>query len=159
MNEDHTLVKPFIDAAVDTLGTMAMLDLECNTVGFVDRFEETLDYTATMGLCGEHEGLLVVSIGEPLLRKVVAAMLGEDEGDIDADLADGAGELANVIGGAAKGTLGATGYDFDLSIPAVIGGAKNMVTPQTATRGVRIECSCKGLPFVLGLWAEGLTEE
>ena len=62
MNEDHTLVKPFIDAAVDTLGTMAMLDLECNTVGFVDRFEETLDYTATMGLCGEHEGLQVSDV-------------------------------------------------------------------------------------------------
>ncbi len=156
MNKDHTIVKPFIDAGIETLSTMAMLDLECVTVSEVDNFEDTLDYTSTMGLCGENEGLLVVSVGQDLLRKIVASMLGEEEGNVDGDLVDGAGELANMIGGAAKGTLANTGYNFELSIPAVIAGAKNVVTPQTQSNGVRIECACNGMPFVIGLWSEGL---
>ncbi|MDP6977121.1 MAG: chemotaxis protein CheX [Myxococcota bacterium] len=159
MTKDHPIVKPFIDAGIETLGTMAMLGLEFCAATAVENFEDTLDYTSTMGLCGENEGLLVVSVGKPLLRTVVAAMLGDEEENVDDDLVDGAGELANMIAGAAKGALGDAGYHFELSIPAVIMGAKNVVSPQTAMKGVRIECACNGLPFVIGLWTGGLNDE
>lgn len=159
MDKKHPLIKPFIDAAVDTLSTMAMLDLEFQRLVAVENLEGTLDYTATMGLCGENEGLLVVSLDEPLLCRVVAAMLGEDEKNVAEDLIDGAGELANMIGGAAKGSLSDAGYHFDLSIPAVFAGSKGVVTPQTAKVGVRIECACAGLPFVVALWTEGLARQ
>lgn len=156
MTLDHPIVKAFSNAAVETLNTMAMLELECAGTRQVKAFEMTLDYTATMGLCGENEGLLVVSVGKSLLRSVVAAMLGEDESEVDNDLVDGIGELANMIGGAAKGTLASADYHFELSIPAVITGEKNVVTPQTTSEGVRIDCICSGEPLVIGVWSEGL---
>ncbi len=159
MNQDHPILKPFIEGAIETLGTMAMLELKFCSATTVQSFEDTLDYTSTMGLCGENEGLLVVSVGKPLLCTVVAAMLGEEEENVDGDLVDGAGELANMISGAAKGVLGEAGYHFELSIPAVIMGAKNVVSPQTAMKGVRIECECSGQPFVIGLWTGGLSDD
>ncbi len=156
MTLDHPIIKAFGDAAVQTLTTMAMLELECASATPVDSFEDTLDFTATLGLCGDNEGLLVVSVGTSLLTSVVAAMLGEDESEVAGDLVDGAGELANMIGGAAKGVLGAADYHFDVSIPAVITGEKNVVAAQTANKGVRIDCVCDGKPFVIGLWTQGL---
>ncbi len=157
MTLDNPIIKAFGDGAVQTLNTMAMLELECVSATPVDCFEDTLDFTATLGLCGDNEGLLVVSVGKSLLTSVVAAMLGEDESEVAGDLVDGAGELANMIGGAAKGVLGAADYHFDVSIPAVIAGDKNVVAAQTANKGVRIDCVCDGKPFVIGLWTQGLS--
>lgn len=159
MTADHPVVKAFTDAAVDTLSTMAMLDLEKGEITRVEAFENTLDYTATMGLCGEREGLLVLSLESETARHIVAAMLGEDESEIDGDLVDGVGELANMIAGTAKTTLGKDDYHFELSIPAVIEGEKNIVTPQTGFKGVRMECSVGEAPFVIAIWMEGLDRE
>ena len=129
MTVDHPIVKAFVDAAVQTLTTMAMLELEPGEVTQVKAFENTLDYTATMGLCGEKEGILVLSLESSLARQIVAAMLGEDESEIDSDLLDGVGELTNMIAGSAKTELGRSSYHFNLSIPAVIEGEKSIVTP------------------------------
>ena len=159
MTVDHPIVKAFVGAAIETLNTMAMLELETGEISQVQALENTLDYTATMGLCGEKEGLLVLSLESSLARQVVAAMLGEDESEIDGDLLDGVGELTNMIAGSAKTELGKAGYHFNLSIPAVIEGEKNVVTPQTASTGLRINLSCGGREFVLGIWTSGLAEE
>lgn len=158
MTVDHPIVKAFLDAAIETLGTMAMLELEIGEVVPVHAIDNTLDFTATMGLCGEKEGLLVLSVEASLARQIVAAMLGEDESEIDSDLLDGVGELSNMIAGAAKTALGKTGYHFNLSIPAVIEGEKNVVTPQSAAIGVRINMTSSGRDFVIGVWTEGISD-
>lgn len=158
MTVDHPIVKAFVDAAVQTLTTMAMLELEPGEVTQVEAFENTLDYTATMGLCGEKEGILVLSLESSLARQIVAAMLGEDESEIDSDLLDGVGELTNMIAGSAKTELGRSSYHFNLSIPAVIEGEKSIVTPQSASSGVRVSMTCGGRQFVIGIWTQGLSD-
>ncbi len=156
MSEVDPILQAFVDAAVETLRTMAMLELEPGEVTSAAAFDDTLDYTTTMGLCGENEGLLVLSLESDLARKIVASMLGEDESEIDGDLLDGVGELANMIAGSAKTVLGQTDYHFDLSIPAVLNGKDTNVTPQTPTDGLRVACTCEGRSFVLGIWIKGI---
>lgn len=156
MSSEDPILKAFADAAVETLKAMAMLDLETGEVSEVRALEDTLDYSATMGLCGENEGLLVMSLESSLARQIVATMLGADESEIDSDLLDGVGELLNMIAGTAKTTLARSGHHFNLSIPAVLEGAKTAVTPQTPLAGLQINCRCSDGEFILAIWTKGL---
>jgi CheY-specific phosphatase CheX len=83
-------------------------------------------------------------------------MLGEDDSEIDSDLLDGVGELVNMIAGTAKTTLGNGDYHFDLSIPAVLEGAKAAVTPQTKLAGLQLNCRCGDRELVLAIWTKGI---
>ncbi len=159
MTEDHPVIGAFVDGARQTLGTMAMMDMEVVGVESVSALGETLDYTATMGLCAHDgsEGLLLVSLCEEVARQVVASMLGADPAEIGDDLLDGVGEIANMVAGAAKTTLSVDDRVFDLSIPAVMSGAKQEVkSGGHGTPGARVDCEVGGKPLIICVWMEGV---
>ncbi len=160
MTEDHPIVLAFIEAAKQTLSTMAMMELEIESVEMVTVLDATLDYTATMGLCGgdEGEGLLLLTLGEDVAAQVISAMLGVDPAEAGDDLVDGVGEIANMIAGAAKTTVVCANIHFDHSIPAVMKGGKSQVVSGGGDAGARVNCSVRGLPLVMCIWMQGIVE-
>lgn len=87
------------------------------------------DVSAIIGLSGEEDGTVVISFPEDVARRAVGRILGQDEmKEVDQDVADGVGELVNVVAGSAKRGLAARGLGrFSFSLPTVILGAKHRV--------------------------------
>jgi len=152
MTPGDAVIDAFLEAARDTLGTMAMLELDVQGVAPVARFDATRELTATMGLGGENEGLLVLSLDAPLARRAVSSMLGVGEEEVEDDLFDGVGELANMIAGAAKTALTGGPHHFELSIPACTSGAGRSLSALAGTTGFRVEGRVAGEPLDVAVW-------
>ena len=50
------------------------------------------------------------------------------------------------------------GYHFDLSLPAVIAGARNEIAPKTGTPGIATHCDVEGQEMIMGIWMDVLDD-
>lgn len=102
--------------------TMVMLDVvdEPPLDGPVLSFHETV--TSMVGLAGSHSGILAIHCPKKLALLVTSNMLGMEVTEVDEDVNDAMGEIANMVGGDVKHIFSPKGADINLSIPTVIYG-------------------------------------
>jgi len=96
---------------------------------------------------------LVLSFPADVARGAVGAVLGADAApELDADVADGIGEIANIVAGAAKPELAALGIDgCDVSLPTVVLGAQHHVFRRRDARCCAVRFRSGVGPFLLQL--------
>ncbi len=84
---------------------------------------------ATVGIAGWLTGTGTVSLSDTLACRVASAFLGADYAEVNFDVLDAVGEMANMIVGQLKTNLEqeASGEGLQLSLPTVVYG-KNFVT-------------------------------
>ena len=82
------------------------------------------DIAAVLGLVGNQvNGAIAICYGKQIYLALIGAILGKKFQEIPTDLEDGAGEILNMIFGAAKAELDAEhGYSFQSAIPTIIRG-------------------------------------
>lgn len=102
--------------------TMVMLDVvdEPPLDEPVQNFHETV--TSMVGLAGSHSGILAIHCPKKLALLVTSNMLGMEVTEVDDDVNDAMGEIANMVGGDVKHIFSPKGADINLSIPTVIYG-------------------------------------
>ena len=103
--------------------TMVMMDVtaESPLTEPVVTFHDTL--TSMVGLAGSHSGILAIHCPKNLALKITSNMLGMEVTEIDDDVNDAMGEIANMVGGDVKHIFSPKGADINLSIPTVIYGS------------------------------------
>lgn len=84
--------------------------------------------TAMVGLAGTYNGLVSVHIPWPLALSFTSSMLGMEVTEIDDDVNDAMGEIANMIAGSFKQHLSKGGSDIHLSTPSVVNGSDYTVS-------------------------------
>ncbi len=94
--------------------------------------EKGFDVSAIIGLSdlsGDVGLSVVMSFPESVARKAVSRILGIDDlPTIDEDVADGVGELVNVLAGVAKKGLGdLINSDWTLTLPTVVLGSQHRI--------------------------------
>jgi chemotaxis protein CheX len=89
-------------------------------LGEINPLQSTI--TGMIGLAGTHKGMLAIHLPEALAKKVTGNFLGMDVDEIDNDVQDAIGELANMLGGSIKAILSENGKDIKLSMPSTICG-------------------------------------
>ncbi len=85
------------------------------------------EIVAFVGLSGSSAGMLGVYSSSTLARHIAGALLGEERPEVDAEVRDAFGEVANIIAGNVATFLGDMGESIQLSLPSVIVG-KSLVT-------------------------------
>jgi chemotaxis protein CheX len=75
-----------------------------------------------IGLAGTHKGVLAIHIPNHVAIAITSSFLGMDVDEINDDVRDAVGELANMLGGNVKTILSQNGRDIDLSLPSTIAG-------------------------------------
>lgn len=75
-----------------------------------------------IGLAGKSKGLLAIHLPDATAIAITTAFLGMDVTEIDDDVRDAIGELANMLGGSVKTALDPQGSDIQLSMPSAIYG-------------------------------------
>ncbi|WP_028585467.1 chemotaxis protein CheX [Desulfogranum mediterraneum] len=78
--------------------------------------------TGMVGLAGTHKGLLAVHLPEAVALAVTGSFLGMEVAEINEDVQDAIGEIANMLGGDLKMILSDKGKDIQLSLPSTISG-------------------------------------
>lgn len=111
-----------IDATREVFSTMVMMDAidDFPLKGPVSRFKCSI--TGIVGFAGTYSGVISIHCPVALALKITSNMLGVDCDEVNEDLNDAVGEIANMLGGSVKQVLSKGGLDVKLSIPTVISG-------------------------------------
>lgn len=106
----------------EIFSSMVMMDIvsEAPIRGEINPLQNTI--TGMIGLAGTHKGMLAIHLPEMLAKKVTGNFLGMAVEEIDNDVQDAIGELANMLGGSIKAILSDNGKDIKLSMPSTICG-------------------------------------
>ncbi|MGL1931461.1 MAG: chemotaxis protein CheX [Desulfotalea sp.] len=116
-------LKNHISAAVEEIfASMVMMDVERSDDHLdVEKLRNTI--TSSVGLTGVRRGLLAIHFPIEVALAITSSFLMMDVTEINEDVEDAIGELANMVGGDFKSFLSEKGGDIDLSIPTTITGA------------------------------------
>ena len=122
---DVQLVHPFIEATIACLTQMADIRPTCLRAFIKEDPLMHGEITGVIGLTGGLTGSCVISFPMDLARFIVARFLREAEASVtEAMIADGIGEVANMVAGGAKSHFAAGGLRFAISTPTLIIGAQ-----------------------------------
>jgi len=123
-------MRPFVEGTVEVFETLLQIRLQETQVETKNASEGTFDVSAVVGFTGAATGSFVLSTPGETARNFVARMLRERAPVSDQDMADGMGELVNIVAGRACQKLGQSGVEgLYLSLPAVIVGRHRVVWP------------------------------
>lgn len=120
---DVRFVNPVLEALVNVLTTMANIQAEagkptlkqdCAAGGVVSGLIKLSSKQAN--------GSVAVSFSEPVALEITRRMLRLEPETVDEMVRDLVGEITNMVAGGAKSTLEGSGYDFDMTLPAIITG-------------------------------------
>lgn len=111
-----------IAATREVFSTMIMMEIadDFPLKEPVSRFKCSI--TGMVGFAGTYSGVISIHCPVNLAMKITSNMLGVDCDEVNEDLNDAIGEIANMVGGSVKQVLSKGGLDVKLSIPTVISG-------------------------------------
>jgi len=84
--------------------------------------------TAMVGFTGFFNGLVSLHVAQSLALRFTSSMIGMEVTEMDADVTDALGEIANMIAGSFKHHLSKEGHEVRLSTPSVVTGEEYVVT-------------------------------
>jgi chemotaxis protein CheX len=113
--------------------------------------ELAVGWSAAVTVSGEWEGMVSVELPAGVAEEVTRRMLGLPEGPEqaeDADVADAVGELVNMIGGNVKSLMPGPSV---LSLPVVAAG--RVARPSDVVEVCRLDASWAGSPLLVSVHA------
>ena len=111
-----------IEATKEIFSSMVMMEISVKEV-MADHGSLQDTITGMIGLAGTHKGVLAVHIPYTVAMAITSSFLMMDVEEMNEDVHDAVGEIANMLGGNVKTILSDNGRDIDLSLPSTISGA------------------------------------
>jgi chemotaxis protein CheX len=148
---EDELASYVIGATKEVFETMVMMTLEDSYPLKEPVTTFHCSVTGMVGLAGTYTGILSIHCPKPLALKVTSNMLGMEVDEVDDDVNDALGEIANMLGGYVKQILSKGGLDINLSIPTVIAGEDYTVNSMSDSDCVIIPFITEGQRFLVGL--------
>lgn len=122
-------INPFISALMNVMQTMAQTELKPGKPKKKTDEQAHGDVSGLVGMVGDQvKGSLSITFDESLALEIMNRMLGEKPNEINAEVTDMVGEIANMICGGAKNELGEKGYEFGMATPVVVAGKDHTIT-------------------------------
>lgn len=143
-----------IESTTEIFSTMVMMDVsvENDNVENSGSLHDTI--TGLIGLTGTHKGVLAVHIPNAVAMAITSSFLGMDISEINEDVEDAVGEIANMLGGNVKTVLTENGRDIDLSLPSTISGSSYTFQPSKDVIRVVVEFGTVNGSFLVELQLE-----
>lgn len=131
MNIKAEFINPFLESTISVLATMAAIQPIAGKPYIKKEATVVGDVSAIVGITGEAEGSLCLTFTQSCILYIVGQMFGEKKTEIDEEVKDAVGELANMISGASRRCLEGLGHHFQGAIPSIISGHNHEVRHMT----------------------------
>ena len=124
---------PFIDATINTLKIQASMDIKSLPLELKTTTQRQVDIIGVISLISRiYEGSISLCFPKQTFIAICNKLFGENHTEINSEIEDAAGELLNMIFGAAKAQLNSKfDYQIPKALPAVISGQKLKLTQST----------------------------
>jgi chemotaxis protein CheX len=148
---EEQLAAYVIEATREVFSTMVMMDPKDDypLKEPVRRFKCSI--TGMVGFAGTYSGVISIHCPVALALQMTSNMLGMECEEVNEDLNDAIGEIANMLGGNVKQVLSKGGLDVKLSIPTVIAGEDYTVNSLSDSDCVVIPFHVDDNKFIVGL--------
>ncbi|MEM8944793.1 MAG: chemotaxis protein CheX [Planctomycetota bacterium] len=123
MKAEH--VNPFLTAVSNTFATMLQCQAQRGDMTLADSCTAKFPVSGVIGLSGKAAGTVVINLSEEVAIKSASAMLMMEMSEMNEDVIDAVGEIANMVAGQAKAEL--EEYELSVSLPNVITGANHEI--------------------------------
>lgn len=149
-----SLNEKIVESTKEIFTSMIMMDIEVEgeTSSNCPSLEESI--TGVIGLAGTHKGVLAIHIPFNVAMKITGNFLGMDVEEMNEDVEDAIGEVANMLGGNVKAILSEKGRDIDLSLPSTIIGKQYDFQPKKDAERNVIPFKCESGKFFVELQLE-----
>ncbi len=122
MTESIEVGQEIISGCKDVFSTMLMVELESEEVVIQKKVKIESNITSMIGLGGGLKGLLAVHCPSSVAKGVTSSFLGMDVEEIDDDVKDAIGEIANMVAGNLKNSFTNWDVNIELAIPTTVVG-------------------------------------
>ncbi|HXE97187.1 MAG TPA: chemotaxis protein CheX [Dongiaceae bacterium] len=146
-----SLIKDVQDVFVNMVGVEDLMHLPIQ-IDVTTHFQECL--TAMVGLAGAYNGLVSVHLPWQLAISFTSSMLGMEVTEIDDDVNDAMGEIANMVAGSFKQHLSKGGSDIQLSTPSVVNGADYFVSSGHSVENITLKFATDAEWFMVAITIE-----
>lgn len=125
---EDMLSKQLIRDVREIFGTMVGLEDLLHLPIQIDPVTNFTDCISSLvGLAGSYNGLVSLHMPSSLALTATSSMLGLEVEELDDDVNDAMGEIANMIAGSFKQHLSKSGMDVHLSTPSVVYGKEYVI--------------------------------
>jgi chemotaxis protein CheX len=130
MHTDEALLsQQLIRDVREVFGTMVGLEDLLHLPIQIDPVTNFTDCVSSLvGLAGTYNGLVSLHMPSSLALTTTSSMLGMEVTELDDDVSDAMGEIANMIAGSFKLHLSKSGMDVHLSTPSVVYGKEYVIS-------------------------------
>ena len=143
-----------IEAAKEIFSSMLMMEIS-EVEDSDTRHQPLIDsISGVIGLAGTHKGVLAIHIPHKVAIAITGSFLGMDVEEINSDVEDAVGELANMLGGNVKSILSEKGRDINLSLPTTISGQHYDYQTNKDAETIVIPFDCETGQFTIELQLE-----
>jgi chemotaxis protein CheX len=154
MEEFVDLREQIIAATVEIFTSMVMMEIAVSSTENVEygKLENTI--TGVIGLAGTHKGVLAVHLPYAVAFAITGNFLGIELDEMNEDVEDAIGEIANMLGGNVKSILTEKGRDINLSLPSTISGKEYGFHTIKGAERIVIPFNCENGTFYVELQIE-----
>lgn len=126
MNLD--LQQQIIDSTQLLFDTMLMMPLTPGITLSEKVYSFQSSISGMLGFAGEIQGMLTIHCPEDVAFAITSALLGIDVDEVDADVKDTIGEMANMVLGGIKDGFTEQGIEINLAVPTILAGRSYRVS-------------------------------
>lgn len=140
-------INPFLSSLSTTFRTMLSIEVSRGEMWLKQDSAPLHEVSGVIGLSGKAVGSVVLSLSGELAKKAASHMLMTEIDEVNDDVTDAVGELANMVAGAAKAQL--EELEMSVSLPNVITGTNYHVRFPSDVKPICIAFSTDWGPLVL----------
>ncbi|MBW1778156.1 MAG: chemotaxis protein CheX [Deltaproteobacteria bacterium] len=140
-----------VEATQEIFETMIMVDVKTGTPlkEHVSRFQCSL--SAMVGFAGFKQGNLTIHLPEKVAVGLTQDFLGVEINEVNEEVEDAMGELANMLAGSLKPFISENGEKVELSLPSVVHGDEYTLTVINKADWVIVPFTVSHGDFLVGL--------
>lgn len=150
MIDQDLIGKEIALGAEDVFSTMLMVELESEAAVINQRMPLQSNLSAMIGLGGGIRGVLAVHCPAAVAKAITSTFLGMEVDELNEDVKDAIGEIANMVAGNLKVSFAGAGVDIELAIPTSVVGESFSVCGAARAQRVIVPLRMSGNP----LWIE-----
>jgi chemotaxis protein CheX len=120
---DESVIPHLVKITQDVFDTMVFKTLEARDPVPGMTTATASHVVASVGFAGQRSGLVAFHASMDGAKAIAGSMLGVPPAEVDGEMTDALGEVANMIAGGLRLKLKADGTDVAISVPTVITGS------------------------------------